>query len=274
MGKFSGKLLVADFDGTLRPLGQREVPPENREACRYFMEEGGLFTVATGRDPLSFLHIRPLFTINAPAVLSNGVVLFDAETGEDVYEGFLPFSARRDMKAVLEAFPETGMEIIRGLDIRVARNNANITEHLTDMGARVVLSDMDKVMFPWAKTVIITEGDMKAESPRAHEIARWIHEKFPGVYEAVPSGPIVDIAAAGNNKGTGVEKLAMLLDIPRENVCCVGDSWNDLPMLQWAGRAFVPADAIGEIRTQPGVITVGECAHCMRSVVEYLEREG
>ena len=67
MGKFTGWLLVADFDDTLRPEGEHgAVPEENRRAAEEFMAEGGLFTIATGRDPRSFLHIRPHLTLNAP----------------------------------------------------------------------------------------------------------------------------------------------------------------------------------------------------------------
>ena len=65
---------------------------------------------------------------------------------------------------------------------------------------------------------------------------------------------------------------AELLDIAPEKVACVGDSWNDLPMLRAAGRAFAPADALGEIRAEPGVVTVGDCPVCIRDVVELLRK--
>lgn len=273
MGKFDGYLLVVDFDDTFRPYGQREVPEENLQAAAYFMEEGGLFTVATGRDPLSFLSIRDLFTINAPAVLSNGAVLFDPESGEDLYESFLPFSCRRDLTALLEAFPEIGLEIIRGTDVRVVRSNTNLEHHLRAMGAEVHLTDMDRILFPWTKAAVILPGDLHRISADAHAVISWLEEHCPGAYDAVASGAIVDIAAAGNNKGTGVEKLAGFMDIPRERVVCVGDSWNDLPMLRFAGHSFAPENALDEVKGEPGVIIVGPCFRCLADVVDHLENE-
>ena len=57
MGKFTGVLLVSDFDNTLvytesalkglAPMP--ELLPENRQAIEYFMAEGGTFSIATGR---------------------------------------------------------------------------------------------------------------------------------------------------------------------------------------------------------------------------------
>ena len=109
-GKFEGYLLVADFDDTFCPEHGAPVPEENRRAAQHFMDEGGLFTIATGRDVRSYYSIRDKFTVNAPLVLSNGAVIFDGESGESWYESFLPFSCRSDLLAARDAFPGTGME--------------------------------------------------------------------------------------------------------------------------------------------------------------------
>lgn len=69
-GKFEGYLLVADFDDTFCPEHGAPVPEENRRAAQHFMDEGGLFTIATGRDVRSYYSIRDKFTVNAPLVLA------------------------------------------------------------------------------------------------------------------------------------------------------------------------------------------------------------
>jgi hydroxymethylpyrimidine pyrophosphatase-like HAD family hydrolase len=55
MGKFDGILLLSDLDGTLLS-GTRVISPENLEALRYFMAEGGRFSVATGRSKPGMEH--------------------------------------------------------------------------------------------------------------------------------------------------------------------------------------------------------------------------
>ena len=67
MGKFDGVLLLSDFDNTLvytedALLSGGRLPPlnsANREAIHYFMAEGGIFSVATGRALPSFAPIAP-----------------------------------------------------------------------------------------------------------------------------------------------------------------------------------------------------------------------
>ena len=53
-GKFEGYLLVADFDDTFCPEHGAPVPDENRPAAQQFMDQGGLFTIAKGRDVRSY----------------------------------------------------------------------------------------------------------------------------------------------------------------------------------------------------------------------------
>lgn len=272
-GKFEGYLLVTDFDDTFCPKHGAPVPEENRRAARRFMDEGGLFTIATGRDVRSYYSIRDKFTVNAPLVLSNGAVIFDGDSGESWYESFLPFSCRSDLTAARDAFPGTGMEVHRGADVRVCGRNAALEEHLARMGVPVSEADPGHILYPWTKVVLVAPGELRTESETAHALCAWIGERYPGRYEAVPSGALVDVVAAGSDKGSGVRRLADFLDILPEHVVCIGDGWNDIPMLRAAGRAFAPETALPEVLALPNVTKLGAPDRCIRDVINRLEAE-
>lgn len=272
-GKFEGYLLVADFDDTFCPEHGAPVPEENRRAAQDFMDEGGLFTIATGRDVRSYYSIRDKFTVNAPLVLSNGAVIFDGESGESWYESFLPFSCRSDLLAARDAFPGTGMEVHRGADVRVCGSNATLEKHLSRMGVPVSEADPGHILYPWTKVVLVAPDEIRAESETAHALCAWIAAQFPGRYEAVPSGALVDVVAAGSDKGSGVRRLAEFLDILPENIVCIGDGWNDIPMLRAAGRAFAPETALPEVLALPGVTKLGTPGRCIRDVIDRLEAD-
>ena len=79
-------------------------------------------------------------------------------------------------------------------------------------------------------------------------------------YEIVASAStLLEITAKGANKGGMVRRLAQLLHIRQENVCCVGDHANDIPMLEFAGMPFAPANAIESVRRVPGVRVLPDC---------------
>ena len=65
MGRFDGVMILTDMDGTLLN-SQRQLSRGNQEAARYFMEQGGLFSVATGRAKRAMEYFMPELQINAP----------------------------------------------------------------------------------------------------------------------------------------------------------------------------------------------------------------
>ena len=83
MGKFTGILLVSDFDGTFYN-GINDGYKKNLAEIERFKSCGGLFAFATGRDYYSLLRLEPNAgnIANAPIILANGSRLYDARTKE------------------------------------------------------------------------------------------------------------------------------------------------------------------------------------------------
>lgn len=61
---------------------------------------------------------------------------------------------------------------------------------------------------------------------------------------------ILDILPLGCNKGVALERLARRLGVAREAVMAVGDNWNDLEMLRWAGRPVLMRNASPALREE------------------------
>ena len=65
MGIFSDVLLTVDFDRTLTAPNST-IPERNLEAIRYFIENGGAFTVNTGRSLPMTKVFRDIVPVSAP----------------------------------------------------------------------------------------------------------------------------------------------------------------------------------------------------------------
>ena len=76
MAKFSGLLLVTDIDGTLIG-GEPKICEYNAKKIKYFIENGGFFTIATGRCVDACREIIEGVELSAPAAVLNGTVLYD-----------------------------------------------------------------------------------------------------------------------------------------------------------------------------------------------------
>ena len=270
MGKFDGVLLAVDYDGTIRPFHGPGVPEANRKAAKRFMEQGGLFTLATGRDQCSWYTLADSVEVNCPLILNNGAQIFDPVIDESLYEAMLPFTCRGDFKALLEAFPDVGMEVLRGGDLRICRRTPSVEAHLSKVKLPLMEADMDKLMFPWTKVVFLAPGVPDWSTERSQPMLDWLNERFPGKYEAALSGAIMDVIAPGVNKGTGVDMLAQIMDIEPENVFCAGDGWNDLAMVGHGRRFFAPEGAIEPLKAMD-VTMVGPVERALEDIVNILE---
>lgn len=265
MGKFTGLLLASDYDNTLAYTEEalrlcRPMPPvskANQAAIRYFMAEGGTFSVATGRAKPAFEAVADGVPMNGPTVLFNGAAIYDFSTGKYLCEAFLPETARAHIAQTIRELPFAAVELYHdNNDIHALQPNDVTRRHLhVTHSPTVIVDSMEQVPSPISKALFSTEP--------AHQAALLDYlrgQGWYGDYEIVASSEsLVELTARGANKGGMVRRLAALLHIPQANVACVGDHANDISMLTWAGMAFAPANALPEVRALPCVRTLPDC---------------
>jgi len=59
---------------------------------------------------------------------------------------------------------------------------------------------------------------------------------------------ILDLLPLGVSKGSALERLAARLGVDRKETMAIGDNWNDVRMLEWAGQGIIMANAAPELR--------------------------
>ncbi|MCD8004620.1 MAG: HAD hydrolase family protein, partial [Oscillospiraceae bacterium] len=91
-------------------------------------------------------------------------------------------------------------------------------------------------------------------------------------YEIIFSNDfLLELTAKGSHKGGSLLWLAGRLGVRRENLYCIGDNQNDLPMLQAAHIGFAPENCSQELRAW-GARIVNHCDQsCVAQVIEILE---
>ncbi len=242
MGKFDGLLLASDFDDTLYDFSLR-VPERNMEALRWFIREGGRFTVSTGRAHRTFAPFAHLVPMNAPAVLSNGAAIYDFQADKMLEQTCLPPEAPRDLAEMMEQFPSLSMEAYHGEDIYVCNPNEITLAHLKKVGCGYTQCPIAEMPTPWVKALFHQEREVLLPV-RERMLERW-----GGRYEAIFSNPrYLELTCKGSNKGGGVARVARMLGIEPGHIYCVGDNQNDIPMLELSAIPFAPANCAREVR--------------------------
>lgn len=252
MGKFSDILLTVDYDRTLT-APDSTIPERNLEAIRYFMENGGAFTVNTGRSVPMTRVFRDIVPVNAPLLLYNGSGAYDPNTGELSLLREIPLDLWDTIREVSQLLPDLTVEV-QGIDAHYRFTENPDWDAFTDNNgcARGFAKPGDD-LGPFLKfslygdlsgiklhTLFEATPQERLEMDRAEALLRRHFGEYCEVFR--PAAKIIDIHTKGISKDKAARALQQKLG--RKLLVCVGDAENDLPMLRGADYAFSPADGV------------------------------
>lgn len=264
MGRFDGVLLVSDFDDTL--VGEDcALSPADRAALEGFLRQGGTFTVATGRARRTFAPHAAGVPMNAPAILANGSMLYDFRAGAAVVQTSLPPSAAEDLTALCLDHPALGVEVYHDDDVYIHHPNDHTRRHVIRVKTTWAERELKDMPTPWSKAVI------QADHAQLLRAQADLLERWGDRYEAIFSNAVLlECTAKGATKGGMVLELARRLGVRREDIYCVGDNQNDIPMLAVSALPFAPANCAPAVREWGARITA-PCGGCLAEIVSVLE---
>ncbi len=215
------QLVVSDIDGTLLQDGANAIPPAIFEQIARLKERGIRFCPASGRQ---YTSLRKLF---APVA---DQLYYLCENGAVVYGPGAPgpILSRTEMDRDLSL--ELCREILAHPRCEVLISGAN-TSYLCPKEAE-----------PFVKVSAYCRDGARGVEP---ELApRW-----SGHFHAAVAGEKwLDFTLA--DKGVGLRRLCAALGVPLEQVMAFGDNYNDLPMLELAGRPYLMESAAEELRAR------------------------
>lgn len=242
------KLLCIDVDGTLLD-SRKELPKENAEAVRYACQKGVAVAIASGRSVSGIEpYLSMLGTGRLGVCLNGGLILCGEIIHRTVMEEpqvmrVIDLAERYGSQIFLSA---PGFNITNGnlspklqelidngslrsdyrycRDFRELRKAAH--EHRDEI-LKIAIKEIDEANFAQMKQELL---DLNL-----------FHVAKSDTY-------FVDINIKGSSKGQGVAVLARHLNIPMEQVMCIGDNENDLEMVQMAGTGVAMGNAVGAVK--------------------------
>lgn len=253
------KLLALDLDGSV--LNSRgEIPDENRNAIHAAENAGVLVTIATGRR---FRDARPVgieLGLNAPLITHNGALLKYAQTLDTVHADLIATETCREIIRVGTTF---GGDAFVSVDPtgpgtliydRVSEENEPLRRYL----AWATTLHGDEASFA------VIQVDSLANEVDKHDV---IHVSFSGSCARMDDMQsflenalgdnvtilatiypkrdftLLDILPPNSSKGSGLKRLAEINTIGRADVMAIGDNFNDIEMLEYAGTSVVMGNA-------------------------------
>src|ERR1035437_4131850 len=253
------RLVAIDMDGTLLPNIAHKITGRSALALRSAQQAGITVAIATGRGTA---YTAPTLEglgrgANMPLITSNGAVVRTL-AGEPIDRCQMESSVARGLCGVLRPFgalvftfdrPGRGELVIEDMEqahgrislwIEANRNAIDVVKPLED-----ALKDGEDPI-----QGMVTGGIEKMrEAESALKASPW-----SGTCECVRTEypardlSILDLLPKGVSKGWALERLAARLGVDRKETMAIGDNWNDVDMLEWAGQGIMMGNAAGELR--------------------------
>ena len=250
MGIFDDVLLTVDFDRTLTgPDGK--IPTRNLEAIEYFMENGGSFTVNTGRSTSTFWQYLDTLPHNAPFLLYNGSAAY--ENGQLTQLKIIDLPLWDTVRTLRKLFPDMNLEIQGISSHYLVDTTPEMVALYENLQWRYTHAVMDQDTGPFLKLALFGQpeepvvGDLFRITPeeelhwqQAEKTILELYGDKVTVFRAAPR--IIDIHAKGVSKNAAARTLQQSLG--KKILVCVGDAENDISMLDGADYAFCPADGV------------------------------
>jgi hydroxymethylpyrimidine pyrophosphatase-like HAD family hydrolase len=267
------RLLALDVDGTLL-RSDGTVAEADREAIAGALARGIGITLATGRLSSSALPFARALGLEVPLVCADGAVLFCPTRAIPLVE--TPLSSNGLASFLAELRGQTLAPFVFSHEaVCGAAADFERFPFVSGWTDRFV-TDADPV---GGRAPITAIGVGPAEAVTAAHEALLADPAMPDDLAVFPIRTtdhwVVRLSPGGCSKAVGLANLADRLGIPCEEVAAVGDWYNDIAMLSWAGRSFAMGQAPAEVKevAQRALRATAETGGAVAEALACLEAE-
>ncbi len=255
-------VFFTDIDDTLVDR-KKQLSEENREAIEAFLAAGNVFAISTGRTLMAASRVVRELGIygrkNVYISCYDGGMIVDTESGKVLSRRAIPldvvfrfFDLAREFGVYVQTYQDD--------DVVAETESENL-----DMYCSVL--KLPKLVVPDIRTGLVKEPGkaVALEFKDPEKIAcfrEWITPKVEGVLDVFGSSRfMLEVVPHGVNKGSGLQTLCRLLDIPVENSVSAGDAENDESMIRAAGTGCAMANADERLKALADYVTERDCDH-------------
>ncbi len=240
-------MIITDLDGTFYKVGGGLVE-KNLKAIEYFKENGGLFTIASGRVPSAMGYDIEIFKTltNVPAILCNGAYLYDFNRGERIAEIEVNYEKAIEIsRAVHKKVPDVIVRVsYGGIEYRLKDGD----DFYYEGGVCKIIGENAPILKNWTRVSFDGNKD-NTELVREH-----FEDEYKEYFSFMKACPeIYEFQDKYATKGQALDRLrayikeAKIADSELK-IYALGDFENDLDLLAHADVSACPENAIDAVK--------------------------
>jgi Cof subfamily protein (haloacid dehalogenase superfamily) len=242
-------LVALDVDGTLL-TDEHALPEQVKEAVRDCAAQGTEIILCTGRGPIGAFPVLEELGLNGTIITHNGAatvefadrsIVFQFDIAHDLLEPYLNYCREKGVHfdlntaydMMVEGMTEAAAEMygLHKATPTMLDRNVKLPEGLLKLSIFGTKEEIDAVQADWERAELELE------------------------LQLIRSGDLfIDIQHPGASKGGALRKLAEERGIPRERILAIGNYYNDISMLEFAGLGIAMGNSPGGVKERADLV--------------------
>lgn len=255
------RLVCIDMDGTLLN-SKHKVTESTKEILKKVHDSGVHIVISTGRMYTDAEYYSNLIGVKSPVIASNGAFIKEKHETKFIHKSVLDEKLCQEILSLSNEHTLSPMfctptklyfSDISILFFFIYAKLRNIISR--DIELKLVLTKAH-----WNKVLKNEKNNIvKCEIMNRNEVKiKKLRSELKNIkdIEIVSSSKHnIEITVKGISKGKAVEVLAKHLNLKRDEVITIGDSENDLSMIEYAGLGIAMGNAIEKVKQKANFIT-------------------
>ncbi|GGF23239.1 haloacid dehalogenase [Halobacillus andaensis] len=238
------KLFISDLDGTL--LGMNHyIKPQDIEALKKLTETGVDLAVASGRMDHDIAQVLTKVGVTGHRISQNGAFVYDSNS-EPIYSKSFDIDKAKEVMNFIKNEPM--VKTVSTKDkIYTSEHNKWVDLISEQLFQDVIIepnliSHFGEHISPAKITLHGKEDDVILASSRVRDQFGTELDSF------ISHESCVDIMPQMINKGNGIKALLDTIGINPNEIACIGDSFNDLPMFEVTPHSYAMSNAHPDVQ--------------------------
>lgn len=245
------KLMAVDIDGTLLD-SSGNVTDNTRNTIRRGVEKGLVFTIATGRPIQGVEYLNKILDLDVPFITYNGAMVVMGKSKEIIYEQKL---SSRDAKDIVDLGEKYGVTVMvwKNNGLYVRKLDERVLEYKKISGVEpVVVENIDELVKDGV-TKALWYDDTEKIGRYQQEIGKYLSESI-NYHTSRPY--FLEFVDKKASKAIAMEKLGEHFNIHQSEMIAVGDGFNDLSMIEYAGLGVAMGNSPQDIKKAANFVTL------------------
>ena len=245
------KLMAVDIDGTLID-SNGNITEETKTAIKAAVDRGLIFIICSGRSIQGVEYLSNMLNLDVPFITYNGAMVVMGKSKEILYEQGL---SARDAKSIIELGVKYGTTMIVWSNnlLYVSELNERAEDYKKLANIEPILITSYEELIQNGITKILWYDDIDKIDSYQTEIGEFLTDSVN--YHT--SKPIfLEFVDKNASKAIALEKLGVYFGIKPEEMIAVGDGFNDLSMIEYAGLGVAMGNAKEALKERANYVTM------------------